>query len=273
MKDLRTPPATVRIRDPAGFTLFVDAAADDPLSESLRRPRPWFKRWLPRRRSCAPHLDLLRQLVRPGSRVLDLGAHIGTFTLAAAALGCEVVAIEPAPRNAELLRASIAENGFHRVRVIEAAVSDRAGMVSFCPYGPFGHVFTPVTSFPSIEVPAVRVDDLLAQLGWDRVDFIKMDVEGSELAALAGMPALLSRPDAPVILYESNPHTLGFYGQTPEALRARLEAFGYRSYRPHGADWIAVRPHEPRREVVDCLAVKRPSHGEPRACATGGPNR
>jgi FkbM family methyltransferase len=250
------PPSTaanaVIVHDPAGFAILVDAASDDPISRSLRAPVPWFKRCLNRwRRSSAPHFDLLRRLVRPGSRVLDLGAHIGTFTLAAASMGCEVLAVEAAPENAELLRASVEHNGFTHVRIVQAVASDRNGMVSFSCHGPFGHVFTAATNMPSEEVPAVRVDDLLAEAGWDRVDLVKLDVEGSEIAALDGMANLLQSADAPPIIYESNAHTLGFYGRTPEELRARLEAFGYESYRHDGA----------KTEVVDYLAVK----GEPGA--------
>jgi FkbM family methyltransferase len=250
--------SSVLVHDPAGFCILVDAHADDPISVALRTPPRWFKRWLPGgQRSCGSHLDLLRRLVRPGDRVLDLGAHIGTFTLAAATLGCEVVAVEAAPRNAELLRASVAINGFNRVRVVEAAISDTGGTVSFSPYGPFGHVCTRATNLPTIEVLAVRIDDLCADVGWDRVHLIKMDVEGSEITALNGMPALLTGPHPPMILYESNSHTLGFYGQTPDKLRRKLGDFGFQSYRQAGHDWIAVRPDEVQHEVVvDYLAVK-----------------
>lgn len=242
-----SPSNTVLVHDPAGFAILVDAGADDPICRSLRSPVPWWKRCLNRwRRSAAPHFDLLRRLVRRGHRVLDLGAHIGTFTLAAAKLGCEVIAVEASPENARLLRASVEKNGFSRVRVIQAAVSDHAGMVPFSSYGPFGHVFSAVTNLPSIETPAVRVDDLLGQFGWERVDLVKLDVEGSEIAALEGMSELLRSADAPRIIYESNAYTLGFYGRTPEELQAMLRRFGYRSY----------RLDESQTEVVDYLAVK-----------------
>lgn len=255
MIDAIAPESAVVVRDRAGFSILVDAGADDPISQSLRAPVRWFKRW--RRPSCAPHLSLLRSMVRPGDRVLDLGAHIGTFALAAGALGCEVLAVEPAPRNAELLRASVARNGFSNIRVVQAVVSDRAGTVAFCPSGPFGHVFTPATGMPSINVPAVRVDDLLAEVGWDKVHFIKMDVEGSEVPALDGMAALLSHPAGPPILYESNAHTLAFYGHTPLDLRRRLDRFGYQSYRQADREWMVLGSDEPQGQlVVDCLALK-----------------
>ncbi len=58
------------------------------------------------------------------------------------------------------------------------------------------------------------MDGLLGRLGWDRVDAVKLDVEGAELAAIRGMAGLLSGPNAPIVLYESNTHTLQFFGDT-----------------------------------------------------------
>ncbi|HEY2154550.1 MAG TPA: FkbM family methyltransferase, partial [Isosphaeraceae bacterium] len=101
-------------------------------------------------------------------------------------------------------------------------------------------------------------DDLLDALGWDRVDFLKMDVEGSEVAGLIGMANLLRRVDAPPILVESNGHTLEFLGETPRSLKAALEAYGYRVYlvdRPRLVP-VAVGELQPTT-VVDYLAVKR----------------
>jgi FkbM family methyltransferase len=200
---------------------------------------------------------LLRQLLRPGDRVLDLGAHIGTVSLAAAALGCEVAAVEPDARNAALLRASADYNGFDQLQVIEMAVSDHAGNIEFSPRGPFGHIATAATNLPSIRVRTITVDDLLTELGWQHVDFVKMDIEGSELAALRGMKGLLSQPDAPPVHYECNAHTLGFYDSTPTLLKAAFEEYGYRSYEANGSQRVPVRSGDVQSEVVmDYLAVK-----------------
>ncbi len=63
------------------------------------------------------HLATLNELalavLKPGQRVLDLGAHLGGFSLLAAAVGCEVLAVEASARNADLLRKS-AEHGKFR---------------------------------------------------------------------------------------------------------------------------------------------------------------
>lgn len=255
---------TVTVTDGAGFELLVDAAAADPLSIELRRRDAWPKRWLKRllrwpRPTRVPHFPLLQRLLKPGDRVLDLGAHIGLVALAAARLGCDVLAVEACPRNAALLRASARRNGFQRLRVVHAAIGERAGMVAFSPHGPFGHVYSPVTDMPRIEVPAVRGDDLLAEAGWERVDFIKLDVEGSEIAALRGLEGVLTRPDAPPILYEMNRSTLAFYGQQPYELWDHLSARGYRHHAPETPNlvWPACPTELPQEQPRDFLALRR----------------
>ncbi len=63
--------------------------------------------------------------------MLDLGTHVGTFTLAAAALGYEVIGVEASPQNAALLRAGLEHNAFRHVQLINAAVGDRPGTLEF----------------------------------------------------------------------------------------------------------------------------------------------
>jgi len=215
------------------------------------------------------YLSLMLQLVRPGQLVLDLGAHVGTFSLAAAAVGCKAIAVEAAPGNVELLRASVARNGFHDVRVVHAAASDMPGAVRFWPRGPWGRMATPDIDEPSISVPAVTVEDLLVELGAGSPSFVKIDVEGSELMALRGMSDLLSLPwapplpPAPPLLYESNGHTLAFYGATPGDLLAQVEDLGYTSYMVTGdRRLVRVRAGEMQPQtLVDYLALKRAPSG------------
>lgn len=202
-------------------------------------------------------LDIALTVLQPGDRVLDLGAHLGGFALTAAAFGCEVIAVEASPRNAALLQVSAEHNRFTHLHVVHAAVADRSGSVEFSSHGPWGHVATPATGMPAVTVSAVRVDDLLADRGWDGARFIKLDVEGSEVRALLGMPQLLGRPDAPLIFFESNRHTLAFYGQSHHELKAELRRHGYvvHALSPEG-----LRPTEEGDEqpetVCDYVAAK-----------------
>ena len=206
---------------------------------------------------CGPAFDLMDALVPPSGRVLDLGAHIGSFSLASAASGRRVLAVEASPRNVELLDVSRRENRFDGLKVVHAAVSDHNGVVGFIPAGPFGYVAAGLSPYGGLDVRSVAVDDLLDEVGWDRVDFIKMDVEGSEVAALIGMSRLLGRTDAPPVLVESNGHTLSLFGETPGSLKATLAAYGYRIFQVERRRLIPVAIDELQpTAVVDYLAVK-----------------
>jgi FkbM family methyltransferase len=236
----------------------------DPLSQAFVQRRS------------IPSLTLLRLmlgLVEPGQRVLDLGAHIGTFTLTAAAYGCHVTAVEPSPRNAALLAASLSLNGFaERVRLVRAAAGDRHGTVDFASYGPWGHIADAASPHLSDPTPVLRVDDLLREEPGERVAFVKMDIEGSEVAALDGMQDVLGPADALPILYESNYVALGLYGKTPRDLRDRLVGLGYRHhYRVRPWRLVSLGPDDFQAEVVaECLATKAPL-APPRGWRIGGP--
>ena len=169
--------------------------------------------------------EVLTRCISGGGRVIDLGAHVGSFTLSAAAAGYEVLSIEASPPNAELIRRSIDANGFTNVRLENIAISDRDGALQFHCRGPYGHLATG-GEMGNASVEATTLDKLLARIGWDRVDFIKMDIEGSEVAALRGMQATIAT-SRPVIFCESNGHMLNVFGETPQTLKQALVDFGY----------------------------------------------
>jgi hypothetical protein len=120
-------------------------------------------------------------------------------------------------------------------------------------------VANPTVIAPTIQVRASTVDDLLAEMRWTGVDFVKLDIEGSEVKAVRGMAALLSRPDAPIIFYESNYYTLAMFGETPQTLMRALEGFGYHCYLIDGSWLRPVRSSEFQPSAnVDYVALKRP---------------
>lgn len=196
-------------------------------------------------------IELMLQLVGPGDRVLDLGANVGGFSLAAAAAGCAGLAVEASPTHAALLEASSLRNGFLDLHVVNAAAAAGPGSIEFVVNGPWSHIAWGPTQ-GSVQVTAVAVDDLAADRGWDTASFVKMDVEGSEIDALAGMRRLLGTPDAPPVLYESNAHMLRLAGHTPRGLTEVLGGLGYRC---HLIDedrrrFTPVRPTDPQFQTV-----------------------
>jgi len=179
-----------------------------------------------------PLITVLRALAAPGSKVLDLGGYLGGFALAAAALGYDVVVVEASELNASCIRRSVAANAFvHPVRVLQAAVGATNGSVNFCAHGPWGHVETPNAADSSTGVVRqLTLPAVLQEVGWTEPDFIKMDVEGSEVRVLRSAASWFREGHRPTLLYEANGHTLDWFGDSPAALRALVAAFGYVQY-------------------------------------------
>jgi FkbM family methyltransferase len=236
----------IRLADGREFVIATDAAAADPVCSQLRAGHFPLGR-----------LDgLLRKCVPPGGRVLDLGGHVGSFALAAAAGGYDVVCVEASPANASLIRRSIAANGFSNLRLENVAVSDREGTLTFYPRGPYGHL-APDGETGEVRVEAVTVDSLLARIGWERADFIKLDIEGSEVAAIRGMQGLLARADAPLLFCESNGHMLNVFGESTSTLKAALRTAGLVVHEVQEDRLLRVAAQDVQcRTVVDYFACK-----------------
>jgi FkbM family methyltransferase len=207
-------------------------------------------------------VPLAQAFAGPGKVVLDVGAHLGTFTLAMARAGCQVIAIEASPQNVQNLRASIEHNGLAgRVRIIHAAAGNSPGVLSFYPSGPHGQV-CPRGTAGSVEVPAGPIPDLLASLNVGAIDFIKIDIEGWETEAVEGMRGWVHQVGAPPIVYESNHYAHHYYGRSSLTVRKALAAIGYSSLyraRPSRRELIAAGPDDFHEELlVDYLATPRP---------------
>jgi FkbM family methyltransferase len=140
--------------------------------------------------------------VRKGDIVIDCGANIGTFVWEALSAGASlVVAVEPSERNVECLRRNYAreiEQG--RVIVYPKGVWDKDDTLTFNVYENSALDSIVMESRDEedkkprkISIPVTTVDKIVAELKLDRVDFIKMDIEGAERNALEGSRATIQR--------------------------------------------------------------------------------
>ena len=185
-----------------------------------------------------PEARLLEHLLAPGDTFLDLGANHGSFSLLAAQLvgsSGRVIAFEPQPRVAELLRRSFRDSGFSYARVVEVACSDSARHVDFFvprrgsgSAGMFSR-FSASGAHDVHRVRAERVDHLIDLSGLPGRILLKVDVEGGELAALRGAVRLIEER-APTILFELNPTSAAAAGWSPVELMAFLGRLGYQHF-------------------------------------------
>lgn len=185
---------------------------------------------------------LYARFVRPGDLVFDIGAHVGNRTRAFVSLGCEVVAVEPQPAVAAMLRTVVGRN--RHVRIVEAAVSGTAGRARLAVSERTPTVSTLADEWREarrqepgfagvewnevVEVATTTLDALIAQFGVPA--FVKLDIEGGEAAALAGLSQAVR-----TVSFEFLPQAL-------EAVRAcgqRLDALGRYRY-----NWTPAESHQ-----------------------------
>jgi FkbM family methyltransferase len=139
----------------------------------------------------------LSDLIAAGDVVYDIGAASGFYVLLAARragpAGC-VVAFEPVPRNAELIRANVARNQLHNVTVLETAVAAKPGRAFMVDAEDAGVSVEMVPeSDGGVEVAVTTVDEVVFDRGLPPPDVIQMDVEGAEIEVLAGALKTLAR--------------------------------------------------------------------------------
>lgn len=176
--------------------------------------------------------DVLRRLVQPGMVVADVGANIGLLTLImawAAGPAGKVIAFEPEaiPRaNLEKMRHL---NGLSWVEVRDQAVGAQAGQLTFHVSDIIGHsslyALPETEGSREIQVDVVRLD-AVAQ----RMDVVKIDVEGAELDVLAGMSGLIAKNKDLAIVAEFGPEHLGRVGQTPAQWFKAFADSGFKAY-------------------------------------------
>jgi FkbM family methyltransferase len=184
------------------------------------------------RKDYEPELECLNRLLSPGMIAVDAGASYGAYTVTAARiLGASgrVLSFEPASEAYSILVENIEINGFTRVRAIRAALADRPGKAPL--------LLHPDSSRNSLgkqegssgvseDVVVATLDQVFEQEGIDRVDFLKLDVEGAEELVLRGARSLLER-SRPIVLFEVNPQATGGAGRAVSTSWDFLRQMGY----------------------------------------------
>jgi FkbM family methyltransferase len=191
----------------------------------------------------------LREYAKPGSTVLDVGAHVGIFTLQlSSSVGADgrVIAVEADPINARFLRRNIMHARRTNIHVVEAAASDAEGTTTLSrsveDNTGDSRAYDVATAGQVLEIPTVALDDLVDV----RVDLIKTDAQGMDHVVLRGMRRIIDQHH-PVIVMEFWPAAIREYGDDPVQVLGWLRERGYR--------WSAVNVPEFTSDTGDADLV------------------
>jgi len=159
----------------------------------------------------AMELEELRKVVKPGARVVDIGANTGNHTVffAGPMRAASVIPFEPLPAAANVLRAAVERNGLRSVDLsrLLIGVSDRAGRAGlvFSERGGLGA--TGLRPDPQGDIVVATLDSMLSA----PVDLLKIDVEGMEMHVLSGAGETITRWRPMIFIEVANRNTSAFY--------------------------------------------------------------
>lgn len=181
--------------------------------------------------------DLFKKIITPGMRVVDVGAHVGFFTrLFSKLVGPSgmVYAIEADPENFDLLEKNTRR--LKNAKIYHVAASDRAGTIDFYHCEEKSGCHSALPNVPlnfktkKILVPGSDLDSLLGRENAGKIDVIKMDIEGGEVAALRGLKKTISQNPNIAIITEFAPDWVSAAGMTPLQFLQNLSALNFKIF-------------------------------------------
>lgn len=179
--------------------------------------------------------ELFSEYIKNGMTVVDVGANIGYYTLLAAKLvgpSGKVYAFEPEPKNFSILSKNISINNFRNVVVLPKAASDKndKAFLYLSETNNEGHrIYNLGEGRKKIEIESVSLDDFFVGQE-EKIDFIKIDVEGAEMAVLEGMRHILKCNRNIKIIIEFKPFILKKSHFDPNEFLKILLNVGFKIY-------------------------------------------
>jgi len=173
-------------------------------------------------------MPVFKEAVKPGMRVLDIGANIGVYAVAAARLGAEVIAIDASTENCKLIGINAGLNQVS-VAILPMAVSDSVGMALFARTNESNKVIRSFDlaphTFDHLEAAFAAPIDMI--IGEQRIDLVKIDIEGREYAALKNAHKLFAQRPIFFLEYASDMSMAGSGVPGVELLKLFVDR-GYR---------------------------------------------
>jgi FkbM family methyltransferase len=191
---------------------------------------------------------IIESLLDTGEVFWDIGANIGYFTLVAAGVlknRGQVVSFEPGREAFERLQTNISLNPFTNIIIHKLAVADKSGEAVLYLSGEVAdsgaNLYRPGKEQTLEEICAtVSLDQFSQEQGLRAPDFLKMDVEGAELAALKGAENILAH-SRPLLLLEMEEKTLRAAGANKAAIARLLQNYGYQAAFLRKGRWYATK--------------------------------
>jgi len=177
---------------------------------------------------------LIEKLVRRGDVIIDIGAHIGKYSILASKINpdARIYAIEPERDNFKLLNKNIWLNKIKNVFPIKVALSDKKGVARLykCKINKGGHSMKIIENLENFEdVKTNKLDNLFGKL--NHIDLIKIDTEVSEFKILKGAKKLLTEKKIKNIIIEIN---------DMKNIKNLLESYGYKLKRIQYNNYLAT---------------------------------
>ncbi len=209
-------------------------------------------------------INLVKNEIKKGDVVIDIGAHIGYYTVLFAKLvGPEgkVFAFEASPKNFEILKKNVDMNGYKNVVCNNKAVSDKNGKLTLYMTGRTStenflfkpENFTDSTTIKNtVEIESITLDDYFTDFE-DKINFLKMDISGAEPRVIKGMKSLLEKNVNMKIQQEWWPNAIRTHGFEPDTHLKLLINKGYNIFEIDGAN------NEINLVTIDYLMKKYPN--------------
>ena len=206
--------------------------------------------------------ELIYNTVMPSMVAVDIGAHVGYFSLLLGKLvgrSGKVYSFEPEPDNHSLLRENIRMNGYENIVAINKAVSNVSGfaqlLISGLDNGRNSFYANDLPTVGSVVVETITLDDYMVEQGSPTVDLIKIDVEGSEFIVWQGMTNLLDRCNDLKIIMEMNPSMLITAGVDPISFLGQVADAGFSLYTIDERKGLDILNESKIHEIVSRLCL------------------
>lgn len=183
--------------------------------------------------------EFVKNTIKPNMLVFDIGAHYGKYTKLFSLLGCNVFAFEPVPGSFLKLKSLVESEKMSNVLLVNKAIyniHNSTIMMNLFPeevssWNSIGKSPMGKDIVEQVNVPTITIDNFYKEMKLQNdIDYMKLDVEGSELFALQGMENLLEQKKIKYLQFEISELPLKGTGIKPKQIFDYLYSKDYRCY-------------------------------------------